>query len=68
MVFSFTSLPDEHYAGVTCDPTYRMITHRKNGKDTSNWKIFFHTDEPAEALKVEAELHMLGFEGMRKIK
>ena len=60
-------LPEEHYAGATKDPNYRMIEHRKKGKNTDGWRIMFHTFELAEARKVEAEFHMLGFNGVKRL-
>ena len=58
-------LPEEHYCGATIDPIRRMGEHRSSNhrKNTDNWKILYATRNEQEALRIEAEFHLMGIEG-----
>tara|TARA_R110000796_G_scaffold214939_2_gene330969 strand:+ start:75 stop:665 length:591 start_codon:yes stop_codon:yes gene_type:complete len=58
---------DQHghmaYAGVTDNPTWRMISHNSSGKNTDDWFILQVCNTREEALRVEAEYHSKGYAG-----
>lgn len=62
-------LPNETiaYAGITNRPNIRMIEHRCNGRNTSDWFILQVCKTREEALKIESEYHKIGYSGAKRM-
>jgi len=59
-------LPEEHYVGITKQPKQRIAEHKSRLKrNTDGWKVLFCSEDKYEAHLVEAELHCMGFKGLR---
>ena len=52
-----------NYVGQTNDPYYRMYHHNANGRNTDKWIELHRCNTKAEALKLEAHYHSLGYPG-----
>ena len=63
--FAVYYLPEEHYVGITNNPTYRMKKHRKNGKSTFQMEIIGIFNNPFDAIILEAEFHRRGYNGFQ---
>jgi len=56
-------LPAHNYVGTSDLLEKRMITHRKNGKDTTGYEVWKSFENREDALYFEALLHEGGYEG-----
>ena len=57
------ALPNEHYCGVTNQPTLRMRYHNTRGKSTDDWFILDVCHSLAHARLIEREHHNNGWNG-----
>lgn len=64
--YSLYYLPEMHYVGVTNQIDLRMLNHRCKGKITEGHEIVCTFDTKREALDVERQLHLMGYNGMNK--
>ena len=64
--YSVYYLPNENYCGVTkMKPEKRMAHHKYKGKDVSNWRILFCSEDKLTAYHYEAMYHsVLGMFGL----
>ena len=56
-------LPKHNYVGATSCFNQRLADHRRNNKDTTDWRILIQTDCVEDASNIEDYLHSLGFNG-----
>ena len=60
-------LKEEHYIGITNQPTIRMYTHKSRGKHVSNYESVATFKTKRAALDAEAICHdILGYKGSNK--
>jgi len=61
-------LPEEHYAGMTSRLTHRLNFHKNNyNRHIENVEIVGKYETKAEATRVEAALHSMGYLGRNPI-
>ena len=53
------------YAGVTINPSHRMLNHKSKGRDTSDWFILDVCMTDVEAFKSERGYHIQGYGGAK---
>ena len=56
----------DNYAGYTSNVYYRMLSHKFNGKNTTNQRVIASFKTKSEAKELESFLHELGYEGKFK--
>lgn len=56
-------MPEEHYIGITNNPTQRMGQHRHRGKITEGWEIVAEYSDPKLCVLHEALMHYIGYNG-----
>jgi len=57
-------IPSAHYVGITSQPKARMKQHERMGRDTTDWRVLFCTEDRYEARLMENRYHDMGFEGL----
>jgi hypothetical protein len=57
-------LPISHYAGITNNSYFRMVSHKFNERDITGWYEVARYNTKKEALAHEAQLHSQGYNGM----
>ena len=56
-------IPFENYVGISSNVTERISTHKRSGKDVSNWIVINTFDNVYDAIVLEALLHKSGYKG-----
>ena len=56
-------LPKANYVGITRNIDSRMVKHRVDGRDTSDYRILHEIDNEEDARRQEDLYHRIGFEG-----
>ena len=54
---------DRAYVGMTKNPTDRMQTHKKVGRNTDGWFLLDIAETKTEAKKIEKQYHSQGYVG-----